>query len=327
MNRASILWVVVVLCAGGAIAVRVVRQRSTGPTIRTTAPRPVAAPMGVHDYVAEPIVHPDERENGPASIISLAPSLTETCCALGLLDRLVGRTAFCVNPPAVRRVQNVGTLVDANFELIASIHPEMLLMAETAGRLREHLDPLGIPYYEVTDDSLEGLFAGIRTIGRLADRPRTAAMLVVCLEQELAAITEQHRTTRPQRVLLIFDAMPVPPAPLFVAGQELFLSELVTRLGHRNAAAELVKEQGVVRSGELSLEQLVTLDPDVILELRPDATPEAMEAMYTAWAEVGPMRAIANRAVRSYGTKENLVLSPRINIVYRELAQALEDWR
>ncbi len=41
----------------------------------------------------------------PRRIVSLLPSATETLCALGLGDALVGVTAYCVEPRALRRLK------------------------------------------------------------------------------------------------------------------------------------------------------------------------------------------------------------------------------
>ena len=106
-------------------------------------------------------------------------------------------------------------------------------------------------------------------------------------------------------------------------GPDLFLSELLVRLGHKNAAESIV----TAKSGELSLEQIVTINPDVILETRADASAVDMDSVYKAWTQIGRIEAVQKCAVRSYGTVDDLVSSPRINIVYYQIAKAMADWR
>lgn len=324
MKRSVLLWLVVIAGVAGAVNVRVDRQRRA----RQEQPAPATqiaafSRPAPHDYVSDPVVLPEERDNGPRSIISLAPSITETCCALGLLDRLVGRTAYCVIPPAVKNVPDVGALVDANMEMITTIKPEIVLLSQNASRVRDQMISLRVPYEGITDDSFEGIFLSIRRVGEIARRPKTAARLIENLQDELAAISSAAQTHRAQRVLIVLDELPVPPRSIFVAGPDLFLSRLLTRLGHQNAAESLVRG----KSGELSLEQVVMLNPDVIIETRPNATPKQMDELYSTWSQIGALKAIRNHAVRSYGEKTNLVSSPRINIVYYELARALAEWQ
>lgn len=316
---------VVAVGAGSAIGVRVLRQRSAarGQPSPDSRPVPAALPLP-HDYVADPDVHPAERNNGPRSIVSMAPSITETCCALGLLDRLRGRTRYCTHPPAVADVPDVGALVDPNLELISTLRPDIVLISQNAPRVRDQLAPLKIPFEAITDDSYEGVFDGIRRIGDLCGRPRTARRLVENLREELAILTRAARTQHPRRVLIVYGQLPVPPQSVFVAGPDLFLSRLLAQLGHINAADALLPNRA---SGELSLEQIVAVNPDVILETgEPSATRPARD-VYAAWAGLGPIRAIENRAVRSCGDKSTLVCSPRINLVCYRLARALEEWR
>ncbi len=326
MRRPSILWLVVLLAVGGTMAIRIARQRLDQVVTAPVATRPAAPQAGVpHDYVADPspVLDAAERTNGPARIASLAPSLTEICCALGLGDRLVGRTPYCTHPAAIGSVPVVGGLVDANLELLVTLRPDVILITKNSTRLRDQLAPLKLPFEEVTDDSFEGIFLGIRRIGEIAGRPRTAARLIERLQDDLAEITAGAQTRHARRVLIVESSLPVPPASVFVAGPGLFLTRLLYRTGHLNAADAVV----TAKSGELSLEQLVTLNPDVILETRADASPETMAEVYRAWSAVGPVRAIQDRAVRSFGTEADLVPSPRINRVYAQMARALAEWR
>lgn len=323
MKRSSILWLVVVIGVGGTIAIRLAGPRITDSVAPSPTSKPAAGLVRPRDYVANPTVDPAERQNGPASIISMAPSITETCCSLGLLDRLVGRTQYCVNPPAVAKVQAVGALVDANFEMIVSLRPQIILIPKNATRLRDRLMSLKLRFEEITDDSFAGIFRGVERVGEITDRPATAATLIGNVQRDLATIDMAARTRRPQRVLIVLGSLPAPAQAVFVAGPGLFLGDLLGRLGHKNAAEEIV----TAKSGELSLEQIVTLNPDVILEARADASPAAMDEVYNAWSQIGAIRAIQNRAVRSYGTYDDLVPSPRINIVYYQLAKAMGDWR
>ena len=48
--------------------------------------------------INDPLGTAFEIESAPKRIISLVPSLTETLCDLGLEDKIVGITKFCVHP-------------------------------------------------------------------------------------------------------------------------------------------------------------------------------------------------------------------------------------
>jgi len=66
--------------------------------------------------------------SAPGRVVSLVPSETYNLFALGLGDRLVGRTEFCVEPAgAVDGIAVVGGTKNADVEAIAALEPDLIL--------------------------------------------------------------------------------------------------------------------------------------------------------------------------------------------------------
>jgi ABC-type Fe3+-hydroxamate transport system substrate-binding protein len=64
----------------------------------------------------------------PARIVSLVPSETDSVCALGALDRLVGRTEYCVEPRGrIERVPIVGGTKKHDTERVIALAPDLVL--------------------------------------------------------------------------------------------------------------------------------------------------------------------------------------------------------
>ncbi|MBL8309298.1 MAG: ABC transporter substrate-binding protein [Burkholderiales bacterium] len=71
------------------------------------------------------------RFHSPARlrIACLVPSITETLFALGLGDRVVARTGFCIHPePAVREVPKVGGTKDVNLARLLATEPTHVIV-------------------------------------------------------------------------------------------------------------------------------------------------------------------------------------------------------
>ena len=90
-------------------------------------------------------VHPAAGRD--ARIVSLVPSLTELVCDLGLADRLVGRTGFCIHPwETVRRIPKVGGTKDVDLAKLRVLEPTHVLLnvdenrRETAEALSEFVE-------------------------------------------------------------------------------------------------------------------------------------------------------------------------------------------
>ena len=80
--------------------------------------RTASQSSGLRDWVREPPVVEDEADVPALRVLSAAPNVTEICCALGLADRLVGRTRYCTYPPEIEKVRSIGALNDLNVETL-----------------------------------------------------------------------------------------------------------------------------------------------------------------------------------------------------------------
>src|SRR2546429_8308715 len=90
---------------------------------------------------------------------SLPPAVTELLFALGVGDRVVGRTTWCDYPPPARLVPSVGDGLNPNLEAVAARRPDLVVLYrsplnETAAA---QLGRLGIPAAGLRHDPPEGV--------------------------------------------------------------------------------------------------------------------------------------------------------------------------
>jgi iron complex transport system substrate-binding protein len=104
-------------------------------------------------------------------IVSLAPNLTDALYALGLGDRLVGRSAFCHRPAQVLSLPVVASYTKTRLDLLRRLGPDLVLLStgvqrEQALRLKEE----GFPVYAVPlPTSPYGILENLSTLGHLLD--------------------------------------------------------------------------------------------------------------------------------------------------------------
>jgi ABC-type hemin transport system substrate-binding protein len=75
----------------------------------------------------------------PQRVISLLPSLTESVCALGACDRLVAVDKWSNWPRQVQQLPKSGAMEDANVELLVSLRPDVVLVAQSSKLASAHL--------------------------------------------------------------------------------------------------------------------------------------------------------------------------------------------
>jgi ABC-type Fe3+-hydroxamate transport system substrate-binding protein len=124
--------------------------------------------------------------DGVPRIVSLVPSLTELVCDLGLGDRLVGRTGFCVHPrETLRRVAKIGGTKDVRLDRVRELAPTHLIAdidenrREAVEAMMQFVPHVVVVHPQTVDDNLAlyALLGGI--FRRESDAARLAAEFFV----------------------------------------------------------------------------------------------------------------------------------------------------
>jgi ABC-type Fe3+-hydroxamate transport system substrate-binding protein len=148
--------------------------------------------------------HP--RGRADARIVSLVPSITELLIDLGLADRVVGRTGFCIHPrDAVKRIQKIGGTKDVDLARVRRLAPTHVIVnvdenrRETAEALREF-----VPHVVVTHplDPRDNL-ALYRLCGALFDCEAAAEALCERFVRAHAEAEATGRELPPENVLYL----------------------------------------------------------------------------------------------------------------------------
>ncbi len=71
----------------------------------------------------------DDRGYPPQRIVSLAPSITDSLLALGLVRHLAGVTDLCVLPPGMEHIKRVGRPESIRAADLIGLHPDFILAA------------------------------------------------------------------------------------------------------------------------------------------------------------------------------------------------------
>jgi len=215
--------------------------------------------------------------------------------------------------------------MDTNLEMIRALEPDLVVTTIHSGDVSRKLDALGVRHMSLPHDSLEGVFTAIERAGSVCDRPLTARRLAAAIRGDLARLESAGRgvRTRSLRVLLVCSEWPVPPAAVWAAGPGLFLDTLLQASGHRNAAVGLLPGS----FGEIPLERLVVLDPEVVLTFPASLpTENEMAAAYRSWSPLNEMQVIGYQRVRAFGGPEWLSAGPRVAVELHRLMVVLSEF-
>jgi len=259
----------------------------------------------------------------PSRVLSLVPSLTETAFALGAGEQMAGRSRYCLQPAAARRLPEVGGYLDPSWEALVALKPDLVLLTPQSAATAERLRGLGVPSQSIAQDRLEQILAGMEQLALALGRPGQGRRLADSLARGLDALRPARSPAQRPRVLLVAGRSPEAGAPrdIWAIGRGSWLSDLLDLLGAVNVVGDL-------RPGlpALSREGVAALRPDWIVELWPSSglprTPSALAADWRAWPE---LEAVRRGRVRVLADERLLVPGPRLVEGARLLRDALRE--
>ena len=204
---------------------------------------PVSDDRGVQLALARP----------PQRIVSLLPSLTETVCALGQCQCLVGVDRYSNYPDAVRSLPQVGGGLDPNIEAIAALKPDLVLMA-TSTPVADRLQSLGIKVLALEPKSHADVQRALQIVGRVlevSDAERVWREIETAMVAAAQAVPVKAKSMR-----IYFEVNSAP----YAAGEASFIGETLIRLGLRNMVSA-----SLGAFPKLNPEYVVRENPDLIM--------------------------------------------------------------
>lgn len=170
-------------------------------------------------------------------VVTLAPNLTEIVYAVGAGPRLVGNTTYCDYPPEAKQVVKVGDTLQPNIEKIIALNPQLVIVS-TASQLEaftKQLSEHDIAVYVTDPHDLEGIFHSIQNVGDLLGERERAEKLVNDLRARVNQIEERVKASKPVKVFY-----QVSPAPLYTAGHDSWITDLIRRAGGVSVTANVL---------------------------------------------------------------------------------------
>lgn len=260
---------------------------------------------------------PSGAPGGAARIVSLAPSITETLFELGLGDRVVGVTRYCLYPPEARTKPQVGGYYDPSYEAVSALKPDLVITLAEHEEVRGELRKLGLTTITIDHTTVKGILSSILEIGRACRCPDSAISLHRRLESRLREIGLRTAEKPRPRVLVSIGRMAgdASMSRITVCGKKGFFEELLELAGGENAF------EREIAFPALSAEGVLQTNPDVIIDLWPDLKEKGLdpESVRKQWNSIPGLRARVSVIGESYA----MIPGPRIVLLLEDLARAI----
>ena len=189
----------------------------------------------------------------PKRIVSLLPSLTETVCALGRCQDLVGVDRYSNYPQAVRKLPQLGGGLDPQIEAIFALKPDLVLAASSSPGT-ERLAALGLTVLQLEPKDQADAVRVIRTLAQalyVADPEPVIRQIDLEFAQAQALMPPGARGKK-----VYFEVGSAP----YAAGASSFIGQTLSHLGLVNIVGP---ELGPFP--KINPELVVRAQPDVVV--------------------------------------------------------------
>lgn len=196
----------------------------------------------------------------PRRIVSLVPSLSESLFSLGLGERVVGVTDWCVHPAAaVEPLPKVGGTKDPDIDAIARLTPDLVIAnhEENTERTVRHLRERGLTVWVTYPQTVR---EGAEVLEALAGLGASPAVREEICSGVWTAVREAEANppAHPTRVFC-----PIWRDPWMAVGSDTYADGLLRLCGGTNVFAST--DGNDRRYPKVSLDDVAAAQPEVIL--------------------------------------------------------------
>lgn len=204
-----------------------------------------------------------EKEGKISRIVCLSPSITAQIIDLESSHLIVGVTTY--SPPLNHEVEVIGTLTNPNTEKIILLKPDAVLYSseDEAVQKTEQLASMGIKLFSFKKNSnYKTICDNYIYLAQIIGKEELANKKLALYNKQL----EEIRTDTVKSQIKPLVAFFVSQEPLIAVSSLSFISGIIDDAGGINVYHNLEKAYPLV-----SAESLITLKPDIILSIMPDA--------------------------------------------------------
>lgn len=172
----------------------------------------------------------------PPKIASVTPNITETVCALGKGDNLLGVSRYCSYPTGfddsaknqslIKSKPALGGFIDPDYEKILMLKPDLFVFPITSAATQsKKVERLGIKVFYTYPEGIDSVEKNTMLLGELFDCKAKAQALILDFKNSVQTCANFSPNQRP-RALVLFGKM--------AAGKGSFIGELLELCGFTN---------------------------------------------------------------------------------------------
>lgn len=251
-------------------------------------------------------------------VISLVPAATEMLFAVGAGPQVVGVSSFDERPAEVQALPKLGALLDPDLERILALKPDLVVTYGSQDALEQQLAQAGIQSLTFTHGGIGDTLAMLEELATRTGHTERGRMTANAMRARLNAVRMRVEGRPRPRALLVFGREAGTLRQVWASGGTGFLHDLLDVAGADNVFADTDRE-----NVQATTEVLLARAPDVIVELRREASAGGDTEALRAWQALGSIPAVRDGRVLRLAGDDFVIPGPRLVDAAEQLARAL----
>ena len=243
-------------------------EEDATPTVTTTAAATATAtestavsfPLTITDLMGREVT----IEAAPQAIVTTSPSAIEILYSVG--GTAIARSETAAHPAEVAELPSIGPSYQPAFEQIIALEPDLVIAdASAQGHLADAFAGAltGVPVIFVGAVDYEDVAASLRLVGQVIGDVEAGESAAAHMEEVATDLADAAAGQEAPRVLIVNGAS----NDFFVAMPESFVGNMVALLHGENIAEGKPQVGQYPGYTQLSAEEIVAADPQVILAI------------------------------------------------------------
>jgi iron complex transport system substrate-binding protein len=246
--------------------------------------------LGACDRQKQASPQPSTSAKSPR-VVSLVPTASDIIEEIGAGDHLVAVSNYDVDPRTTS-LPHVGDYLTTDWERIVPLQPQVIITQYAPGRTPEgfsqRLTALGATQVNIKVDRLDDIYGTILQLADACGEHQKGIDARKKLQETIDAVRKRVANEPPVAALIVLG-----PDANSAAGSDTFFDDVLSAAGGKNVVA------GMGMYPSLDREQLLTRQPQVIIQLLPMAGPQVIEQAKASWQSMPQLPAVKNgRVVR-----------------------------
>ena len=248
-------------------------------------------------------------------IVSTTPNFTEILFEIGGGDKVVAVSDYCLYPEEARAKPRIGGPFNLGYEQIVALQADLVVLPSSLETVAAKLRTLRLPVLQLPNETIADVLVSITRLGEVSGRSGQADLLAAGIRDELAAVEQQTRGLARARTLIVVLRAAGSLQDLTAASPATFLNELLVLAGGENVITGTIS-----RYPRVSREEIVSLDPEVILDLTFSAEGEDTAGI---WAQLPTLDAVRSGRVVAIPDPVATIPGPRMTETLRRFVEVL----